>query len=128
MRSRLLANRPLISIGMSVRDGASTLGLSIQSIVNQSYENWELILIDDGSKDTTRAVATCFGDRRIRYFSDGHSMGLPVRLNQAIDAASAITSPGWTLTISLTLRGLSGSVSFCKLTPRSIWWVLGACF
>ena len=83
----MLADYPLISIGMSVRDGANTLRLSLQSIVNQSYENWELILIDDGSKDATSSVAAGFGDRRIRYFSDGQSLGLPVRLNQAIDAA-----------------------------------------
>jgi glycosyltransferase involved in cell wall biosynthesis len=80
---------PLVSIGMSVRNNQKTLALAIRSIMNQSYTNWELILIDDGSSDQTGPIAQGFAeaDGRIRLLSDGLQRGLPERLNQAIAAS-----------------------------------------
>ena len=77
--------QPLVSVGMSVLNCADTVGASIQSIINQSYANWELILINDGSSDSTGEVCRSFSDSRIRYLSDGNNKGLHHRLNQAID-------------------------------------------
>jgi glycosyltransferase involved in cell wall biosynthesis len=78
------ASLSLISIGMSVRNNQTTLRLAVQSIINQTYPNWELLLIDDGSSDETLRVARSFDDERIKIWSDGLSLGLPARLNQAI--------------------------------------------
>ncbi len=80
---------PLVSIGMSVRNNERTLGLALRSIVGQTHENWELLLIDDGSTDCTPTIARQFAgaDRRIRVYSDGLQLGLPERLNQAIAAS-----------------------------------------
>ena len=77
--------QPLVSIGMSVLNCEKTLSAAVQSIINQTYSNWELILIDDGSEDRTVEVAKRFHqDNRIRVFADGLNQQLPVRLNQAI--------------------------------------------
>lgn len=76
--------QPLVSIGMSVFNCERTLGTAIQSILNQTYPNWELIIIDDGSKDQTLAVAKSFRDPRIKVINDGQNQRLPIRLNQAI--------------------------------------------
>jgi glycosyltransferase involved in cell wall biosynthesis len=77
--------QPLVSIGMSVFNCEKTLSAAVQSIINQTYSNWELILIDDGSEDRTVEIATSFHqDRRIRVFADGLNQQLPVRLNQTI--------------------------------------------
>lgn len=40
---------------------------AIQSVVDQTYPNWELIIIDDGSTDNTREVVTAYADERIQY-------------------------------------------------------------
>lgn len=76
--------QPLISIGMPVFNCEKTLSAAVQSILNQTYDNWELLLIDDGSKDRTVAIANSFQDRRVHVFVDGTNQQLPSRLNQAI--------------------------------------------
>jgi glycosyltransferase involved in cell wall biosynthesis len=76
--------QPLVSIGMSVFNCEKTLSASVRSILNQTYSNWELILIDDGSQDRTVEIAESFQDDRIKVFVDGLNQQLPVRLNQAI--------------------------------------------
>ncbi|MBW1782941.1 MAG: glycosyltransferase family 2 protein [Deltaproteobacteria bacterium] len=76
---------PLVSIGMSVFNCGSTLVPSIRSLLHQTYDNWELILIDDGSTDDTPSLVKEFHDQRIRFIVDGLNKGLAVRLNQAVD-------------------------------------------
>ncbi len=80
--------QPLVSIGMPVFNCEKTLKSSVQSILNQTYHNWELILIDDGSKDDTLEIAKSFQDDRIKIISDGLNQQLPSRLNQAIALSS----------------------------------------
>ncbi len=75
---------PLISIAMPVRNCERTLEVTLRSILWQTYADWELLLIDDGSTDATLRIAREFRDSRIRVFSDSTSKGLPERLNQAI--------------------------------------------
>jgi glycosyltransferase involved in cell wall biosynthesis len=76
--------QPLVSIGMSVFNCEKTLSAAVRSILNQTYSNWELILIDDGSEDRTVEIAESFQDDRIRVFVDGLNLQLPSRLNQSI--------------------------------------------
>jgi glycosyltransferase involved in cell wall biosynthesis len=76
--------QPLVSIGMSVFNCEQTLSTAIQSILNQTYANWELIIIDDGSQDKTLAIAKSFRDPRIKVITDGINQRLSIRLNQAI--------------------------------------------
>jgi glycosyltransferase involved in cell wall biosynthesis len=76
--------QPLVSIGMPVFNCERTLSTAIQSILNQTYANWELIIIDDGSKDKTLEIAKSFRDPRIEVINDGQNQRLPIRLNQAI--------------------------------------------
>lgn len=83
-----VSERPLVSVGMSVYNCADTVEAAIQSIVKQSYANWELILINDGSSDATDAVCQSFADSRIRYVNDGQNKGLHYRLNQAIELSN----------------------------------------
>ncbi|WKK86755.2 glycosyltransferase family 2 protein [Marivirga arenosa] len=44
------------------------LGAAVASVLNQSYENWELLLINDGSTDSSKEIALSYKDSRIRYF------------------------------------------------------------
>lgn len=49
----MTTSQPLVSIVLAVFNGASTLGQSLESILNQTFQAWELIIIDDGSTDAT---------------------------------------------------------------------------
>ena len=79
----------LVSIGIPFYNAEKYLAFAIQSVIAQSYENWELILIDDGSKDNSLKIAQEFAakDKRIRVISDGVNKKLPARLNQIIREA-----------------------------------------
>ncbi len=76
---------PLVSIGMPVFNCEKTLAVAIRSILNQTYSNWQLLLMDDGSTDRTLEVARSFDDPRISVFTDHSHKGLVPRLNQAIE-------------------------------------------
>ncbi|MFC1798607.1 glycosyltransferase family 2 protein [Thermodesulfobacteriota bacterium] len=76
---------PLVSIALPVFNAERTLAAAIRSILLQTYSNWEIILIDDGSSDNSLRVAESFQDDRIRVFADGANKGISSRLNQAID-------------------------------------------
>ncbi|WP_168525937.1 glycosyltransferase [Acinetobacter sp. A3] len=76
----------LLSVGISLFNAQLYLSNTIVSILNQSYQNWELILIDDGSTDGSLSIANYYAsqDERIRVISDGVNRKLPYRLNQLI--------------------------------------------
>ena len=75
---------PLVSIGLPAFNCEKTLAVMIRSILNQTYGNWELLLIEDGSSDRTLEVAQEFSDPRISVFTDRSHKGLVSRLNQAV--------------------------------------------
>lgn len=77
---------PLISVGIPFYNNEDYLAFAIQSVICQSYQNWELILIDDGSNDSSLKIANkfAFRDKRIKVISDGKNKKLPHRLNQLI--------------------------------------------
>lgn len=73
----------LVSIGIPFYNSAKYLDFAIRSVLNQSYSNWELILVDDGSKDESLLIAEKYAsDSRIILVSDGKNKGLPARLNE----------------------------------------------
>jgi glycosyltransferase involved in cell wall biosynthesis len=78
---------PLVTVLLPVQNGASTLSNAIQSILNQSYSHWELLILDDGSNDDTLQIAQCFSDARIQIVHDGQHRGIVARLNQGISLA-----------------------------------------
>jgi len=72
---------------MPVYNAGKYLRLAVLSIVNQTYSNWELLIIDDGSSDNSFQDITGINDSRIKIFRDGINRGLAARLNEAIDLA-----------------------------------------
>lgn len=79
---------PLISIGISFFNEEKNLIFAIQSVINQTYQNWELILVDDASTDNSLKIANSFKDQRIRVLeSDLQNKGLVFRLNQLVECA-----------------------------------------
>ncbi|MBK5275238.1 MAG: glycosyltransferase family 2 protein [Desulfuromonadales bacterium] len=82
---RMKQGDPLVSIALPVYNGGATLAAAIRSILCQTYTNWELIIIDDGSSDNSVAVARNFHDPRIRLLINAENKSLPVSLNIALD-------------------------------------------
>jgi len=61
-------SNPLVSIITPVYNHGRFIGPCIKSVLRQSYENWEMVIIDDGSTDRTAEVISQYHDPRIRYF------------------------------------------------------------
>ena len=57
----------LFSVIMPTYNRASLIGKAIESVIQQKYYNWELLIIDDGSVDNTKEVVSAYSDQRIRY-------------------------------------------------------------
>jgi len=76
---------PRISFVMPTRDRDCMIKEAIESIINQTENCWELILVDDHSQpnDKTEEIAKSFKDERIRYFRlpDGNGVGIPAARN-----------------------------------------------
>lgn len=72
---------------MPVYNGGTLLRPAINSILNQSFADFEFLIIDDGSTDGSLEVATSFADPRIRIESNGRNLGLITTLNRGLDLA-----------------------------------------
>ena len=66
---------PLVSIIMATYNRAKTIERAINSVLNQSYTNLELIIIDDGSSDNTSSILMRYTDPRIRVFKHYKNRG-----------------------------------------------------
>lgn len=78
---------PLLTVAMPVYNGGDQLRMAMLSVIDQSFTDWELLLIDDGSSDYAVENLADIADQRVRIIRDGHNRGLAARLNQAIDLA-----------------------------------------
>jgi glycosyltransferase involved in cell wall biosynthesis len=79
-----MTTKPILTIGLPVFNGADTLQRAVSSILSQSFQQWELVILDDGSSDSTLALCSMFKDPRIKVVTENHQRGLAARLNQII--------------------------------------------
>ena len=75
---------PLVSIVIPTYNRADLIGETIQSVIDQTYKNWELIIVDDGSSDQTDEVVQRFADPRIQYYEIDHAGAFGVVRNHGI--------------------------------------------
>lgn len=78
---------PLISVIIPVFNGETTIQETIESVLNQSIQDLEVIVIDDGSQDLTRSIIERIGDRRVKLFSYPNG-GVSVSRDRGISHAS----------------------------------------
>ena len=79
-----------ISIIMGIYNCAPTLSEAIDSIVNQTYDNWELIMCDDGSTDDTYRIAESYRQKypdKVKLIRNRHNSGLNITLNHCLEYA-----------------------------------------
>ena len=79
--------RPLVTIAIPIYNADKYIRDAIQSCINQTYQNWELLLMCDGSTDNSTVIAKeiANGDSRIKIIDDGQNRGLIARLNQSVE-------------------------------------------
>jgi glycosyltransferase involved in cell wall biosynthesis len=77
---------PRVTVLMSVYNGERHLARSIRSILDQSFTDFELLIIDDGSSDLSRSIVESFADHRIKLVSR-ENRGLTVSLNEGLALA-----------------------------------------
>lgn len=82
-------NKPAISVLMPVYNAEKYLAEAIESILNQSFDDFEFIIIDDASTDTSSAIIHSYNDSRIRYYKNEQNLGISQTLNRGIDLARA---------------------------------------
>ena len=78
----------LVSIIMPSYNTGAFIAESIQSVLNQTYQNWELLIVDDCSTDSTDAVVQPYlSDSRLKYFKNEKNSGAAVSRNKALHEA-----------------------------------------
>ncbi len=77
----------LVSIIMPSWNTEKFISESIQSVIDQTYPNWELIIVDDCSSDSTDKVVSSFNDERIKYFHNEKNSGAALTRNRALREA-----------------------------------------
>ncbi len=77
----------LVSIIMPSWNTERFISETIQSVINQTYKNWELIIVDDCSTDNTDAVVASFKDDRIKYLHNVKNSGAALTRNKAMREA-----------------------------------------
>ncbi len=77
----------LVSIIMPTYNCAKFIKETIESVLNQTYENWELVIVDDCSNDNTEEIVESFNDKRIKYHKLEKNSGAAVARTTAMKMA-----------------------------------------
>ncbi len=77
----------LVSIIMPSWNTGKFIADSIESVINQTYPNWELLIVDDCSTDNTDEIVSLFHDNRIKYFKNKRNSGAALTRNKAMRKA-----------------------------------------
>ncbi len=85
--TKTTASNPLVTIGIPCYQCASHLPALMRSIQAQTYSNWDIVAIDDGSTDGTRELLKQWESPRVRVVLDETNRGLSYRLNQIAELA-----------------------------------------
>jgi glycosyltransferase involved in cell wall biosynthesis len=78
---------PLISVVIPARNRERTIGYCLNSVLSQSFTNFEVIIVDDGSSDTTCSVVQNYCDPRVRLLKHKYPQGAQTARNTGIKAA-----------------------------------------
>lgn len=79
--------KPKVSVVMPVYNSEKFLRSAIESILNQTFSNFEFIIINDGSTDTSHKIISSYRDKRIKIIKNKKNIGLAKSLNKGIKIA-----------------------------------------
>lgn len=87
MENNLAPKSPTVSVVMSVYNGEKYLKEAIESVLNQTYADFEFIIINDGSTDNSLSIINYFSDSRIILINNEGNKGLIYSLNKGIEVS-----------------------------------------
>jgi glycosyltransferase involved in cell wall biosynthesis len=92
-------NQPTISVILAVHNGQQFVGQAIESILNQTYDDLEFIIVDDASTDSTPAILESFqkSDPRVTILRNSQNMERSASRNRAIREAQGHYPTVWKL-------------------------------
>lgn len=79
---------PKITIGMTCYNAADTIARAVESALSQDWDHLEIIVVDDGSADGSRAILRGLSDSRVRVIEHERNMGFPSALNTILEHAT----------------------------------------
>ncbi|MES2214568.1 MAG: glycosyltransferase [Pseudomonadota bacterium] len=86
-----IQSKHLISIILPTYNGAQYISRAIASVIAQSYQQWELIVVDDGSSDDTANIVQGFlSDQRIIYSKNERNLGIQKTLNKGLSISKGV--------------------------------------
>jgi glycosyltransferase involved in cell wall biosynthesis len=86
-RAEIDEGNPLVSVVVPTYNRADLLKRAVDSVLSQSYENFELLVVDDGSTDDTAALVAGLDDPRLRYLRQPRNMGVAAARNRGMREA-----------------------------------------
>ena len=93
----------LISVVMPAYNGEKTIGQAIDSVIGQTFKKWELIVVNDQSKDRTKDLILDYAkrDERIRYAENQENSGVSFSRNRGV----AMAEGQWIAFLEVTTHG-----------------------
>jgi glycosyltransferase involved in cell wall biosynthesis len=107
-----------VSIGIPFLNALPTLADAVRSVLAQTYRDWELLLVNDGSSDGSLELAQQIQDPRVRLLSDGVTRGLCHRLNQIAALARGKYLARMDADDLMHPRRLARQIEFLERNPR----------
>ena len=86
-RPKLTSTRA-VSVCLPTYNGAAFIKEALESILRQTYQDFELLIVDDGSTDATLDIVQSFADPRIRLQRNPEQLGIPANWNRCLELAS----------------------------------------
>lgn len=116
----MIKNKNLVTIAIPIYNAEAYLAYAIQSVINQTYTNWELLLMCDGSSDQSTSIAVAYAenDSRIKVVDDGINRGLIYRLNQSIAMAKGKYYARMDADDIMVVSRIAEQVEFLNVNPE----------
>jgi len=83
-----MSKKRLVSVCIPTRNRALYLGQAVKSVLNQDYDNYEVIIADNHSSDNTEQLIRSLNDKRVRYYRNAKNIGLARNWNRALQYAN----------------------------------------
>ena len=110
---------PLVSVVLAARDAERTIVDAVRSVLAQTEQDLELVVVDDASVDATHDRVTAIADPRLRVLRNDHALGLAGALNVGLEVATGpflarmdaddLALPGWLAAVLGRLRSAPGT-------------------